>query len=648
MLRTFQWTAVLVWGGLAALPAEAADDDYASSVAPVPLCHEPAEVAVPVGADDLAVSTPDFEGVDLEGIVDEEGILAFHPEGAPLTYSAKVLVPLTKERFERTFAGLDVRVAETATWTRGGVELLTRGRNMDELDLVVTYEITTKGSKSTLGARDLELIDRTTGATVDAAHHDDGMVLAAPPGSCEEAGLVRFGPLPHDMPPINFPEIDCHTGKCEDVAEGWVRLHHNVWRASQMFALMDGWHPQTRSFFWDRPGIDAGGSAVSIRTSPAYWFGDYDGDRYQAVRDVIGKFWTIVRTNKTGAITLRLKCPDPWSEPGNVCFNSSTLGHHWVKGYVNLCDATWWATPGCSEALDNVHEVLHHEPLHHVFTSINGPKALRDTITHGHGWGCLSGVTTKTVYCEESQGNMVGIRHFVEHGEGCWHHDKVVQTVDAYAQFIQAIGNLVYTGGMTHWPLPAPPTPHAPQCEDEVGCLCSVADWQDPDGDYLPNTYCDDSEGDTVCMTKTFNASQTVGICTLCDEHRGPGCACNDLWMPCEQGNCYGDDTNGTDSAVGTCFMDDNVPDFACLADCEALMGAGSVCLPHHPDGARCVPPGTSNAEAGTCWLYTGHMDPGTNECTAEEECIETSDCHDLGYPVYFACDASLRCVAMP
>ena len=232
---------------------------------------------------------------------------------------------------------------------------------------------------------------------------------------------------------------------------------------------------------------------------------------------------------------------------------------------------------------------MHHEPLHHVFTHINGLKALRDNITHGHGNACLDDVTTKPVYCEQSAQDWVGIRHFVEHGSECWHHDKIVQSVDAHAKFILQVGNAVRSGAMTHWPQPVV-TPEAPECVGEVGCLCDeVWPGDPPDGDYLPTTFCEDDEGETVCMQTTFNASQTVGVCTLCDEHRGPGCACNDVTLPCDEGSCFGDDTNGLASATGTCFVNENIPSFACLADCEELIGDDAFCMHDHPDGARCV-----------------------------------------------------------
>lgn len=135
-----------------------------------------------------------------------------------------------------------------------------------------------------------------------------------------------------------------------------------------------------------------------------------------------------------------------------------------------------------------------------------------------------------------------------------------------------------------------------------------------------------------------------MGICTRCDEHRGPGCPCNDLTSPCDDGFCWGDDTNGEYSATGTCY-DDPPPTWGCLADCEELIGPGAFCMHDHPDHARCVPVGTTTPEASNCWWDGGHMDWQELECTLAEECVSSEDCWDLGYPSYFICDANVRCV---
>jgi hypothetical protein len=206
----------------------------------------------------------------------------------------------------------------------------------------------------------------------------------------------------------------------------------------------------------------------------------------------------------------------------------------------------------------------------------------------------------------------------------------------------------VWKKSLWFWPQPAPPTPHPPQCVGGAGCLCEdTQDYYAPDGDYSPTQYCGDWDGRAECVKTTFNASETVGVCRLCDDQRGPGCPCNDVQAPCAVGSCFGDDTDGPASSWGQCFVEP--PTFACLADCEALLGNGAFCMTDHPDHARCVPVGTTLPEASSCWLDEGHMDTNTLACTATPECGPGApgavSCADLGYPPYFVCDTSQRCV---
>jgi hypothetical protein len=551
------------------------------------------------------------------------------------------------------FARQPVRIQKEPRDPRqvGELVLSTQGRPLADFDVLVRYAV--DGKASTVTMYRVDLVEQATGAVHDSVKPDP--TFAAVPGSCEEEAMVRFGSFPYGLPPIRWPEITgCDGRKCVDVAFAWLNLHHDVWRANQMIAVLDGMNPPQREYFWSQPGADENGEAVGQRSSPAYWFGEYDGDRYAAVRETMTDFWNIVLTAKTGSIDLRLQCPDYSQNPGNVCFsNSAVLGHHWVKGWVNFCDAAFSEDDACDDGIDGVDRVMHHEPLHHVFTHINGLKAIRDTISHFHGGSCVSSPTTHAVYCEEGNGQH-DVRHFVEYGEGCWHHDKVVQTVDANALFVDTIGGMVLGGEMTTWPKPTDPTPQPPECQGGVGCLCEpTGGWEEADGDYSADSYCPEYDGfETECMATKFNASSTVGICTSCEDFRGPGCECNDLTAPCEKGFCWGDDTGGVASAVGTCYVDPP-PSWGCLADCEALLGDGAFCMTQHPDGARCVPYGTTLPEASNCWWDGGFIDPEEGCVTEVDdqgalECNHTSDCAALGYPATFVCDATLRCVAQP
>lgn len=553
------------------------------------------------------------------------------------------------ESFEATYAGQRIRV-QTGRALRAPTGLLvlsTGGAPLRSMELSVTYQTRQIRGTNNFAATDFALHSVSSGA--QAAHGAGAGSYAATPGNCIEEGILRFGPFPAGMPPVKWPIFNgCNWSKCSDAALGWLEVHHNVWRASQMIAVLDGMHPAQRSFFWGRPGRDANDDPVSLRSSPEHWYGTFDGDRYDAIREVVQDFRGIMNKAETGGIDIRLSCPSYGSNPGNVCFNSQAMAHHWVKGWVNLCDSAFTDTNCNADNVgDGVARSLHHEPLHHVFTHLNGVKALMDTKSHWHGNACLSSPITAPMYCEtENAPN--NISHFVAAGNACGHLDKLATSIDAHALFIQTIGDMVRDGTMTHWPAITPATPTPPACYGDPNCLCDSTDpWTAPDGDYSITKQCPDNQGLSVCMKTTFNASDTVGICTLCDEHRGPGCPCNDLSNPCESGFCFGDDTQGNASATGICYQA-NPPSWACLADCEMLLGNGAFCMNDHPGGGRCVPVATATNEAHNCWNAGGHMDPQALSCSFQPECVSTPDCHNLGYPSYFACDGTNRCIAQP
>ena len=550
---------------------------------------------------------------------------------------------------ERTFAGTRVRIQTAPPPSRaptGLVILSTGGAPLNQLELAVTYAVQDLRGAPAFAATDFALY---TASGAQAAHTSGPGAFAPTPGSCVEEGILRFGPFPAGMPPVRWPIFNgCSWSKCSDAALAWLEVHHNVWRASQMIAALDGMHPAQRSYFWGRPGRDTNDEEVSLRSSPEHWYGAFDADRYAAIREVVQDFRGIMNKAETGGIDIRLSCPSYASNPGNVCFNSNAMAHHWVKGWINLCDSAFTDTNCNADNVgDGVARSLHHEPLHHVFTHLDGVKALMDTKSHWHGGNCLSNPITGPLYCE-TENAPTNIAHFTAAGNACGHLDKLATSVDAHALFIQTIGDMVRDGTMTHWPALTPETPNAPSCYSDPGCLCDPTDpWTPPDGDYSITKQCPDNDGLAVCMKTTFNASETVGICTLCDEHRGPGCPCNDLSTPCDSGFCFGDDTQGNASSVGTCYQA-SPPSWGCLADCEALLGNGAFCMHDHPGAARCVPVGTTTPEAHNCWNSGGHMDPQELACTLQAECGNSADCHNLGYPTYFVCDGTLRCIAQP
>lgn len=491
--------------------------------------------------------------------------------------------------------------------------------------------------------------------------HDD-FDYTDTPGSCEEQGLVQFGPLPQGMPPVDFPIFNwCDGTECPQVALAWVRTHHAAWRLSQMFEFMNDLHPEQRAYVWDRPGVTSTGDAANSKSRPSRWFGPYDPSRFQAALEAVRKYWTTVSTAKAGATDLRLQCPSAYDQEFHPCltapsFGTSPLGMHITKGYMNVCPPAFQTPPYGSYATkqERVDATVAHEPLHHIFT--NG-EALTDAKVHWHGDTCGGTPDTAKLYLYGIEVPVVDplLSHFTDYrapgDDDCGHHDQLVHAVDTYAQFARSVGTLVRQGDMVAWPKWADPTPTPPSCVGDIGCLCEeTAFGEPPDGNYLPTTYCEDNEAEpTVCMKTKFNASDTVGICVNCGDHRGPGCPCHPL-APCDEGSCYGQDS-GPGNMTGTCYGDEP-PAFVCLANCEGVMGPDAFCMTDHPGGGRCVPQGTPTPDAHNCWEGGGYIDP-EGDC-AQYECGPLADlaadppitCQDRGYPNTYKCDeGTFRCV---
>jgi hypothetical protein len=500
-----------------------------------------------------------------------------------------------------------------------------------------------------------------------------GPVIVDVPNTCQEHALVRFGPLPAGMPPIDFPHIDggCDGEECIQVALGWVHAHHAVWRLSQMFEFMADLSEAQRSFVWDRPGETATGDSSNSKSKPSYWFGPYESGRFQRILKAVRKYSKVIRNAKIDVIDLHVQCPTQ-AETTNPCVSADAFGvtpgaTHWTKGYINICANVFFAPESDTEIQNHVNRLMAHEPLHHVF--VDG-LALSDTKYHGHGLGCGLTPETETMYFngldDNANGNDDPVSPKLEHmrsyvnsnGSSCSHRDKLTTTIDSYARFANVLGQLVKNGNVFRWPKWGDPTPQPPTCVGDIGCLCSNTGlFAEPDGDYSISKYCEDTEEEpTVCMKTKFNASSTVGICTNCADKRGPGCSCDDSTQPCDAGFCWGQDT-GPGNVTGICY-NDPPPYFGCIANCEALFGAGGHCLPAHQDGARCVPYGIEDPQAYACWMDGGFFNEN-GDCSGIEidgiaECGPLAipanrTCQQRGYPDTFVCDAgAFRCVAAP
>jgi hypothetical protein len=603
-------------------------------------------------------------GVLPAGTLTRDGSVQLGSPASPASWRAKLVVPLASVTGSPTagYADVDVhgralRVITAATppgarAPRDRRVLNAGGRSLAQVRLIEEVQIAFSNGAPALGAVGFTLEDRAVGVVV--GHLDlDFDDKALPPTTCPEKALVRFGPIPWNMPPIALPEIeDCEGERCITATEAWIRGTHHVWRLGQMFAYMDDLDSIHRSFIWGQPATDEAGEPIGLAgssTSPKHWFGNYSDERYDAIREGVLKLWGVFANAETKTIDVHLQCPDPDENPGNVCFVTNSYGHHSVLGWINLCSEAFQNPLGLDGSVigavthTTIHEAAHHQKIH--FDA--GVRYLHDIFTHGHGGECATNIDTTSVDDLSQQQHMV--TYVAADGEGCWHRNYAAQAIESYSLFAMRIGEGVRDGELYAWPKLADPTPVPPDCDGEIGCQCvPLPPNQAPDGDYSITRYCADHEAQpTVCMKTKFNATDTVGVCTNCADRRGPGCPCNDLTLPCDEGACWGDDTGGPSNATGTCYRDPP-PSWGCLVSCEALMGAGAFCLHDHPGGARCVPYGTGLPHVFDCWedggYYSANSECATHEC-GPAAVPAPATCQDLGYPSYFVCDGSFRCV---
>lgn len=492
--------------------------------------------------------------------------------------------------------------------------------------------------------------------------------------TCEVQAVHQFaqgtynGTLAIGMPPVRFPPVidsgysDCSKDQCIAMYLGWIRSHHNVWRARQMLQLLSSIpNADQREYAWARPGRDWQGQLVTERSSPQHWFGVYSSDALQQTRVALDKLWNRYTSNKVGDFSVKLRCP---TSGGNVCATTADVAaHHIVVSQVDFCDPYFNSDGICLIGWDAEEEVCNgvgvsaeweqamivaHEMLHH--TTING-AFVQDKHSHGHGDLCLSGLKIL-----QAMYGYANIRHLATHN-GCIHDWLARHNNDSYAYFLTTIGDMVYRGQMKTWPAWGDPTPQPPQncTAGDEGCYCLDVNpmFDAPDGDDRADQWCPDHDGEMTCQKTTFNAGATVGICTKCDSFRGAGCECDDD-RPCDKGSCWGSVTANGHQTVGHCY-DAQPPSWTCLADCKALYNSPSArCYHDHPSGtARCID-GVICEEPEEYDCYQQGKVCFDGQCITE--CVGTENCRydgqpgelDLDYPSYFVCTDELRCEALP
>ncbi len=498
-----------------------------------------------------------------------------------------------------------------------------------------------------------------------AVGHADQTGFVSEPLTCGEHALVRFGEIPAGMPSFHWPiNENCLGTKCLQVRTAYVEAVHATWRMTQMLDPLADEHPETRSWAWDQPAVNAAGESAGESTSLRHYFGSYRTDRWLTIRELYRDHLNVLRSGEMDTIALRLKCPSESAHPGNACFTGDSWAHHSVKGWINICPVLWSDLDAAyanneQKWLRWFNHTVAHEFFHHQWVDIDGVglRALQDVVSHKHGNSCTNISTEKMI----SEPSLTPTDQRIQHlaawtngdGDSCGHRRVVLRTLDAYNTAARVIGEKIRSGQMVDWPL-VELTPQPPLCVGGENCLCETVDpaLDTPDGDAGAQYYCSDNGQDLQCMARIFDADDPVGICTDCDELRGPGCECRDGIADCDVGSCFGDDTNGTNMAWGRCYVEP--PSFGCLVDCTALAGNSSTCMWDHPDWARCVTSGVGLPAASNCWIDGGHVD-FNGDCVQIPECGpgapdmppgQTSlSCQDLGYPPYFICDDSFRCV---
>jgi hypothetical protein len=525
-------------------------------------------------------------------------------------------------------------------------------RELLGLSLIAAYTPSREGLKLSIAA------------APDSTGQGPGIPLGPPDvalmGGCTgEAlnGLLNL--IPKDMPPFHFPKITgCTKDECVAIRRSWAQGHIELFWTHVMTEAVAKQDESTRSFVWGRPGRDGHGDILNRAdegdtdpTAPSYWFGDYDKERFTTVRTAIGYLWGIYLTGKlngvfpNGIIKIPLvhECP---VSGANACFTSlrDPSAHHIVKGHISYCNSFFgtglWFQIGTTL----------HEPMHHMVA--NG-RALKDSQTHKHGPAC-NDLETEPIYGPSAMtmprlANSMPrelAQYVNQKGESCEHRTVATKTIDSYVMMIQAFGGAFVSGAMSSWPAWGEPTPMPPGCSQShlglEGCECKPTGIHDaPDGDWSMTEYCPDDGHELSCVKTTFNASDTVGICTRCEATmRAPGCSC-ELNDDCATGLiCYGIETwNGTGQSSGHCYGE-HAPSWACLADCKTLYNDDfATCWHDRLGGARCLDSLCSAPDQDACeqkGLVCRYGDC-VEEC-GYDPLAPPNECQLLGYPEAFTC----------
>src|SRR5690606_37848501 len=132
------------------------------------------------------------------------------------------------------------------------------------------------------------LVQRSTGIVLDE------LDLIANLDPCENEAFEDLDHVfPSNMPPVRFPPMsDCDRDECVDISRSAFQPHHPVWWVRRALAHMNDLRAQRRAQAWALRGRRGDDTLLSARDSSfAHWFGQYDGNRFQAVRQAVNHLW---------------------------------------------------------------------------------------------------------------------------------------------------------------------------------------------------------------------------------------------------------------------------------------------------------------------------------------------------------------------
>ena len=531
---------------------------------------------------------------------------------------------------------VNARSPRTLPEPRADLVLDVGGRDLLGLGIVAGYKPTAGGAGFDLS---IEAEDDGSGAGPGVPVGPGSITMDG--GCIPTAMLDLLGHIPKGMPAIHFPALG---GTCTDLAEcievrkAWAHAHVEIYWAYLMLEYIDALPTQDDvEFAWQAQGRNGVGNLTGLMTAPKYWFGEYNSQWFGRIHQVVTDLWGVYRSGKHGSKTVKqTACPSFLQQPPLCYASTQPSANHFWRGQIDLCER--WFERSFSDQV----RLTIHESAHHLFAA---GLALIDNQTHGHGSSCLTDIETDRIYGEAEVHHLA--TYYAPNDKECLHRDIATRTTDAYAQMIHHFGQLIVAGTMVKWPAPGDPS-GPPDCKGEVGvegCPCApVQNGDAPDGDWLPSQFCPDNDGEMSCVTTTYNANNTFGVCTKCNQPgegmKPAGCECTKE-ADCALGlTCYGYDTHGG-GGVGHCYSTDGPPEWQCAADCQRLTNdPQAICANNYPGGAHCF--------AGSCTDEPDYMEcpeNGTGVCRDDEcgaECVNAEDCFERGYPPGFLCIGSV------